>query len=112
MTMTMKKRTHLQMPIHHSTPGEIILGEVHDHQLDLGREIHEGFLLLDLAVAAEADAFLGFGARELGVQLLEALFAEGVDGGGVFEGGDEGVFVFRVVVGVGVPVEHFGYVCV
>ena len=71
---------------------------MHDAVFCGGRDVHEGFFVGELVVAAESLAALFFGCFELGGELLEAGFAEVEEGGvvfeGVFEGGEEGVFVF------------------
>lgn len=83
------KETYGKMSIHDTTTGEIIFGKMDDGVFDRGGEVHERFFFFDFGEGAETLGFLGFGAREFAVQLLEALFAEGVDGGVFFEGGDE-----------------------
>lgn len=86
------------MPVHDPTAVEVGLVEMHDAVFRGGRDVHEGFLVGDLVVGAEALAAEVVGCLEFGGELLEAGFAEGGEGGvvveGGFEGGEEGVFVF------------------
>ena len=61
-----------------------------------GREVHEGFFVVESAVCA-----IAFGAEsllngELGMEFLQAGFAEGGKGEIAFEGGEDGIFGVRV----------------
>lgn len=95
------------MHIHSPTSCKVILGKMHNSVFDLGRYVHQSLLLLDLCIAAKALALLRLRTRELGMQLLESLLAEGIKRGGIFEGGNEVI----LVVGVGSRgIEHRGYV--
>lgn len=97
---------HLEMAVHDTAALEIVLCKVDNDALDAGRLLHELLLILDVRVVAEALALLRLGPVELGVQLLDALLSEGVDGGGVLERLDQRVLVVGVVLG---RVEQVGH---
>ena len=99
------------MSIHNRTFLEAILEEMYDAEFRPRRDFHEGFFVVfDFRVGAIALVAEVLGAREFGVELLEALFAEGGEGGVVFEGGEERVFIIRGVLlrGVSVAVKDLG----
>jgi hypothetical protein len=82
---------------------------VDDAQLGRGGDVHELLLVLDLGVCAVVGVALSLCAGQFAVQLLQALFTEGSQGALVFfEFGDEGIFVVRVFVLMGV-VQHSGH---
>lgn len=81
--------TYGEMGVHDAAAGEIVFGEMYDGVFYFGGEVHQGLFFFDLGVCSEALGFLRFGSCVFAVELLEALFAEGVDGGIFFEGGDE-----------------------
>jgi hypothetical protein len=67
------------MSIHDTTSVKVIFGEVYNGTLDLGGQIHQCLFFLYLSVVAKPLGLLGFGTRELGVQLLNSLLTEGIN---------------------------------
>lgn len=93
----MPRRERAEVSVHNAAAVEIRLGKMHDALLRRGRNLHEGFLVREADVGAEAFAARLGGFLELGGEVLHAGFAEvgegGVGFGGGFEGGEEGVVV-------------------
>ena len=87
------------MRIHNPTAIEIRLEKMNNAILGAGGDIHQGLLVLDLGVSAVLAVLEPPRAVELIVQLLDALGAEGVQFGVVFELGDQVVLVRLVVFG-------------
>lgn len=78
---------------------------MHHGVLNFRSQIHQRLLLFDFGIGAKALTLLGLRTRKFGVQLLDPLLAEGIEGRGLFEGRNKSIFVIRTR-----GIEHGGYV--
>lgn len=70
--------TYLKMVVHDSATVEVGFEEVHHTQLRAGGDVHQTLLVLDLDVGAVLICPQAACVVELGMELLEALLAEGI----------------------------------